>query len=231
MEKLYTVKVTLSRIDGGIPAHPDVVANWLLSHEIEEESLEKKFAEGTLKEEEIEEQMEKITNTFMVNEAGEPCIEARCVKAALKQAAGVMGLYAIPGLRELLKEGTEVYQMVDGKPATVPGLIPLRGDEIQVETKPMHCIGPQGPRTALKRVRYITNAKIEFAIRVLDRAACVAAFPGADKAKLRKQYNTFTLDAVRAILEYVFKFTGLGANRSTGCGKGFDLVIEEVKNA
>lgn len=223
MEKRYRVKVRLERVDGGIPAHPNVVKDWLSQAGIQDdEELAKQIAEGTIKEDELEERLEKITTTFLQNDKNQPCLEARCVKAAIKQSAGVMGLYAIAGLRELLKEGLEVY----------PKLIPfgMNSNGVKTDTKIMHVVGPQGPRSAFKRSRYVENVEIEFEVHVMDRLAILERFAGKGAAKLKKATSTVTLEQLKLIVEHALKYTGFGSNRSQGQGKGELVEIKEVED-
>jgi hypothetical protein len=217
MERKYRVKIKLERIDGGIPEHPDVIEDWLKAAGIkDDEELLKRIAEGVATKEELDERLEKLTCTF-IHDDGVPCIEARCVKAMIKQAAGVMGLYGmLTGAKELLAEGTEVY----------PKLVYLRSEHgLEVEAKPIHVSVKGEPVSAFKRTRFLRDATADFDVHVTDRQQIMTAF-NADT--MRKSLRTLTLDQLRMILEYGGKFVGLGSNRSQGSGKFVVLSIEEI---
>lgn len=218
MEKKYKVKMQLDRIDGGIPMHPDMVSAWLSKNGIQDdEELEEKIKNNTITEKELEDRLSKITTTFQTDQEGNACIEARCIKAGIKQAAGVMGVYGmVLGIRELLKEGMEVY----------PKLIPLaKADQLKTETKAIHVEVQGRPQNAISRTKYLENVPVEFEVHVTDRDKIKNLF-GAQK--LRKN-ATLTKDQLKAILEYGSKYTGWGANRSQGVGKGTVLSVEEIE--
>jgi len=122
--------------------------------------LVEKIANEIIKEGDIEEKLAQLTTTFMEDDKDHVCLEARCIKAGIKQAAGVMGLYGMmPGLKELLKEGTEVY----------PELIPLgdtKAGDLQTDTRVIHTEVQGRPINAIKRVRYLENVEIAFDVHI-----------------------------------------------------------------
>lgn len=209
LESKFKVGMTIKRLDGGIPAHPDVIRAWLGANEIQDdEELAKKIAEGTATEEELDGKLEKLTTTFRTDKDGRPCIEARCVKAFIKQIAGVTGLYgANPGLRELLKEGMVVY----------PELIPINvpADKLQTAVEIVQVDNRGEKVSAFKRVRFAEDAKIEFEVHALNRNG-FAQKHGA--AKTRKGISTLTEDLLKDLIQFGGKYVGLGANRSQGRG-------------
>lgn len=218
MERRYKIKVKLDRIDGGIPAHPDVIEVWIKQgiKTTDEELVDETI--GSLSKEEIEEKLEKLTTTFKVNSKGQPCLEARCVKAAIKQTADVMGLYGtVTGLRELVKEGSEIF----------PKLIPLASstEDLQTDTRVVHVKHQGRPASAFKRTKYIEGAVMEFEFHCMDRLAIAEALGGK---KIKKHVVTVKLKWIEEIIKHICKYTGFGANRSQGEGKGELISIEEI---
>jgi hypothetical protein len=218
MDKQYKVKMQINRIDGGIPLHPNMITAWLSKNGIQDdENLAEKIATNAISEDELEEKLAKITTTFITDTKGNACIEARCIKAGIKQAAGVMGLYGmVPGLRELIKEGLEVY----------PELIPLaKKDALKTETKAIHVEVQGRPQNALTRTKYLEDVTMEFEVHVTDREAFKELF----KAKNIRKNATLTVEQLQAIIEYGSKYTGWGANRSQRRGKAEVLSVEEIQ--
>lgn len=231
MEKKFEVVMEFPRIDGGIPANKEVIKDWLDANGIQDdEELRTKIAEGVIKEDELDKELEKITTTFRKDEKGTPAIEARCIKAAIKQAAGVAGLNgAVPGLKELIKEGSEIY----------PSLISFFSDggnkvELKSENRVVHVEHMGRTIGAFKRTRYLENVRVKFQWHVTDRQSFAEAFVEAGlkkrekPVKISKGVTTLTEEQARLILSYGAKYTGFGANRSQGSGKGIVVEVKEI---
>ena len=228
MKITYKSVMEFEEIVGGIPEDKEIIKGWLGSNGIQDnEELAERISAGTIPPEELEKVLSKITTTFMATEKGEPAIESRCVKAGIKQAAGVMGLYsAVPGLKELIKEGSEVG----------PRLIPLcrSSDSLQIGVKLVHTKSRTGePLNSIGRYRFVKGVHMEFFVYVTDRGA-ISAYYGkkksveediiddknGKKSKKRGKQNDLSDEMLEDILKYMGEFTGLGANRSQGFGKG-----------
>jgi len=225
IESKYRVKVRFhSRVVGGIPSDPQVIRDWLKANKIEGEDNEKLALdfESNMTEEDIDEMLRKRTTTFIEDGKGRPCIEARCIKAMLKQTANVAGLYGnLKGFKDLLKEGTEV----------LPRLIPLAENTDALETEegitlPKDNYG--NVRAAFKRFNYIPGpVDVEFEVHSLNRAG-IANMCGKDKS--RKETDTLDLNILTQILQAAGKYTGAGAQRSQGEGKFELLSVEDISD-
>lgn len=225
----YHVKLEFTdRIDGGIPQNKDLIRTWVETNlkkksngkapaaAVDELTREHEETAIATTAEEIEAELEKMTTTFHVNDKGEPCLEARCIKAMIRQTASVMGLQsALPGLYEMLKEGLIVG----------PKLIPLAKDtaSIEVEVVPTQPDKGPGAQSALKRVKFIKGATLEFDIEIIDRDAIAAywffKFRGEHGGKTRKGVSTVPEELLHDILEVGGRFLRLGGNRSQGRGE------------
>ena len=167
----------------------------------------------------------QATSTFKVDENG-LLLEGRQCKALIKEAGKRLGLgKAIKGSRPSLRQDIHEACHVDEdviylwEPAYNPVTewIDDDGDSMPLEhvtephgyeTRPIHVWGPAGPQSAIKRSAYVTQAFIQFHVRILE---CVS----------------FNRHNLRDILCFGGDL-GLGAERSQGFGKydvvGFDDV-------
>lgn len=127
-------------------------------------------------------------------------IECRQVKAAVKQSASVLGITRKKtGSKQILAEGGEV-KALDGGDRLYLGKTEPDG----FEERPIHVMTAQGPRTALKRVDYCENVKLEFEIWILRTNAQEKRHIGEDE--------------LVTILTFMQE-NGVGADRSQGGGK------------
>jgi hypothetical protein len=225
MYKEFEVKLKIHRVDGGIPADSNVIVDWLSANGIQDdEELAAKIAANTISEEDLDAKLRKVTTTFIQNELGRPCLESRCFKATLLNAANTMGLFGtIPGLRELMRQGSEVR----------PELIPLAASsaELKTYTRVVHVISPTGqPLGGFKRVRYLENVLCEFKFLTLDRIAIAQEFGTKKDGKVAVPRKTavITKELLKAILIHAGTCIGFGANRSQGVGKAELLELREI---
>lgn len=151
----------------------------------------------------------QASTTFKADDTG-LYLEGRAVKAMLKEAGSRMGFgKAIkagatgkgrPSLKQDLHEALHVdedviYLTRDGAVVTEPD---------GYETRPIHVIGPQGPRTSIKKCAFVEHATISFTVRVLKSCGV-------------------TEEILVDILAFA-QDLGLGADRSQGNGK-FEVVV------
>lgn len=209
----------LNRIIGGIPAvglegaDPEkdrsILQLWLqqrLGDKVTEEELAAEV-EKTMQEAYASEEP-KSTTTFKTNETG-LYIEGRQVKAMLKEAGGRLGLGKAvrgsrPSLKQDLHEGLHVDEDLihltrDGQPVTEPD---------GYDVRPIHVMGPQGPRTSIKRSAYVERPTIIFTVRILNMVV------------LKEDHLKDTLAFAQDL--------GLGADRSQGNGKFAVVGFERI---
>jgi hypothetical protein len=205
--KLYDIyKVSLAfrgRLYGGTPKNPDTLRIWIESKiGIEDEITAQITAEA--QEKMIDQAIEKSWNGFYRDPTKGVYIECRQVKAAIKQCASVLGVTRKKiGSKQILAEGSEV-KALDGGDRLYLGKPEADG----YEEKPIHVMTPQGPRTALKRVDYVEDCKLEFEVWVLQ-------------TETQEKRHIGEEELVQIIT--MMQENGVGADRSQGGGK-FDVV-------
>lgn len=233
MNELFLVTLQFrNRVVGGVPAvnvdpeaPPEVQEEQVdKAKTVLEVHLRKKLAD-TMTEDEIEAVVEQTydeaykdheaqaTSTFKDDEAAGLYIEGRQVKAMIKEAAKRLGLGKPvkgqrPSLRQDIHEACHVdedviYLWKEDDLKTMPQHLHHVTQPDGYETRPIRVWGPQGPQSAIKRSAYVTQAYIQFHVRILS---CV-------------YFN-------RHLLRDVLCFggdLGLGAERSQGFGK-YDVV-------
>lgn len=201
--KLYDIyRVTVAfrhRLYGGVPKNRDLIKSWIeastghadeISEAITVEAQQKMIDETT----------EKSWNGFFRDEQKGIFIEARQLKASIKQSASVLGITKKKiGSKQILAEGGEV-KALDGGDRLYLGKTEPDG----FEERPIHVMTAQGPRTALKRVDYCENVKLEFEVWILRTNAQEKRHIGEDE--------------LVTILTFMQE-NGVGADRSQGGGK------------
>lgn len=200
----YRVKIAVrDRICGGMPRNKELIRAWVESttgHADEKsEALIQENAELV-----VNAVAEKCWNGFPEDEYG-LFIPTRNVKAMLKQSAQLLGIYGKKrGSKQILAEGMEVKALKG------------RADRVRLD-KPapdgtdegaIHVMTAQGPRTALRRMDYVTEPVLDFEIWVLKTE------PAENRHIGEKQ--------LIEILSHACE-NGLGASRSQGEGK-FNVV-------
>jgi hypothetical protein len=215
----WTVTLQFSgRVIGGIPAvgldtadpnkDRNILSIWLkqrLPEATDAElaaEVEKTFAEA------FKDAEEQSSTTFKADAKG-LYIEGRQVKAMLKEAGGRLGLgKAVAGKRPSLKQDLHeamhvdedvIHLLRDGAPVTQPD---------GYDVRPIHVMGPQGPRTSIKRCAYVEGAQVTFTVRVLNVV-------------------TLSEEHLLDILAFA-QDLGLGADRSQGNGKFAVVGFERI---
>jgi hypothetical protein len=202
----FSVSIQIrDRICGGTPKNKELIKSWVEAttgySDERSEKLTQVDAELV-----VNEVAEKSWIGFFSDEKG-LLVQARQIKAMLKQSASVLRFtQKRRGSKQILAEGMEV-KAADG------------GDRIYLGAKEpsgthenaIHVMTAQGPRTALRRMDYVTRPKISFEIWVLKTQPTEDRHIGEDEL----------VEILRHAQE-----NGLGASRSQGEGK-FDVVLFE----
>jgi hypothetical protein len=200
---VYRVTVTVrDRVCGGMPKNKELIKTWVESttgySDEKSEKLTQENAELV-----VNEVAEKSWIGFPEDEKG-LFIPARNLKAMLKQSASLLGVTKKKlGSKQVLAEGMEV-KAVDGGDRVYLGKKKVDG----TDESAIHVMTAQGPRTALRRMDYVTKPTLTFEVWVLGTAAQEKRHVG--EAELIE------------ILTHAQE-NGCGASRSQGEGK-FDIV-------
>ena len=223
----YAVTVQFNdRIVGGIPIVPegadraDAYEAWARGQDVEQPAaaeLAEKLADDPDMPAAVDE-VEGLETGFRRDDDG-IYIEARQVKAMLREAAQRLGIIkTVRGSRQVVQhdlhvraqDGTQKLRLTRGvSRANHP--LPV-SDPDGKDQRPISVVTRQGPRTAIKRFEYVTEAAISFDVMVLAGGVGDGL---VDEAKLRE------------MIEFG-GYLGLGADRSQGEGT-FALV--ELKAA
>lgn len=205
-KSLYDVyQVTLrirDKICGGMPKNPELLKGWIAA------STEHNDATTTQQEKDAREVLltpteEKSWNGFPADEKG-LFIWSRQVKALFKECASMLRITVEKrGSKQIFQHGFEVKG-------------PDRADRVYLGKKdadgsdegPIHVQTAQGPRTAIKRVDYVSGVDIKFEVWVLTTNGNETRHIGEKELKLLLNFG---------------QENGLGADRSQGHGK-FDVI-------
>ena len=210
------VSVTLQvrdKICGGTPKHPDTIQKWIDSI-IQDKSKVRELAEqarrdmgvADLTDEQVAQMAKGSWNGFR-SDADGLYIEARQVKAALKEAADPVGKrFGVWALGKHIAErmfvqGREIYLGASEPDGYIEGTIHIEDRW-------------GGAIAALKRVDYVLAPRLEFSVRLLDLPYVTSAATG--------KKSIAPVDMLRALLHYG-QDLGLGADRSQGQGT-YDVV-------
>lgn len=203
----YAVEIKVRRrIFGGVPRNPDLLKAWIASttkHDDEKTTQQEKEARETL----LQPTEERSWNGFPGDNHG-LFVWSRQAKAMFREAATMLRLTTEKrGSKQILQHGFEIkgpraeeriYLLRDGKPiAEADGY----------EENPIHVDTAQGPRSAIKRVDYVREPTLAFAVWVLR----------TESAEKRHLGESDIVQMLRFSQE-----NGLGADRSQGHGK-FDV--------
>lgn len=211
---IYAVSLSFrERIVGGIPTLPTRDANgyagWLKGQGLEAADIAElapKLADDPDMPEEAE-PVEATATGFRRTPDGEAYIEARQVKAMLKEAAQRLGIVKrVRGSKQVLQHdlhvrGEDGTQMILLNPAPV---------EVKRESRPISVITIKGPRTSLKEFEYVEAPTLDFHVYLLADGIGDGLI---DEAKLRDMLE-------------LGQDLGLGADRSQGEGTFDVLEIE-----
>ncbi|WP_219471264.1 hypothetical protein [Nonomuraea rhizosphaerae] len=194
---VYRVRLQVhSKLIGGVPSSPSVIKGWLKTRlELGDRSLQE-LAERTLRERFTDRQPSADELAQAVMESGQDvnvngfkrlngmlAYEARCMKAALKEAMNS----TYPGTDW---DGKKDYKPPTGRPlpagfrkglmATAAERVFVLGDIHRdyislgmaepsgIEERIKHIKTAQGPRSSISRVEYVDKPSLEFTLRVHD---------------------------------------------------------------
>lgn len=213
MWKNYSLELEIDRLVGGIPRHPEIVRRWQEARWPAESKLgpddpatSDEAAEVTIENlagQILEEQQGIWTGFVEVPNGGGLAIEARQVKAMLKESANI--------LRTMIKVHGKTIPLrarLAERVFVKPDFIPL-GVTTPTETveRPIHVMTAQGPRTALKRTDICRDVKVMCELQVLDDGVISEA-------------------TLRTILDHASR-NGIGTDRSMGAGQ-FTFTLSPV---
>lgn len=196
----FMVKLALRNdLCGGTPKNPDVIKDFVVAKTGHDDEQTKEQVADI--EEHIQTVTEKCWNGFLCDDTG-LYLPTRNVKAMLKECASVLGITKTKrGSKQILQHGFEVKGEGPAEQRVYLGVKEPTGYHDQA----IHVMTAQGPRTALKRVDYVSPPRtIQFQVW------CLKTQPAETRHIGRKE------------LEQMFALgqeNGLGADRSQGYGK------------
>jgi CRISPR/Cas system CSM-associated protein Csm4 (group 5 of RAMP superfamily) len=202
MYNIYKIQLTIrDKICGGMPKNPDLLKGWIAATtEHQDEVTDKQVEEA--RDALLEPTQEKSWNGFPADDKG-LFIWSRSVKALFKECASMLRITTQKiGSKQILQHGFEVKGLVKSDRVYFGKDKPDGFDE-----GPIHVQTAQGPRSAIKRVDYVTGVTIEFEVWVLH----------TNHAEKRHLGEEELVEMLRFGQE-----NGLGADRSQGHGK-FDV--------
>lgn len=229
----YDVIIRLrDRLVGGIPVVPegadraDMYEKWGRGQAIEqdpefEEPLHAALAEDPDMPVAVAQEDVQGLETGFKRDANGLYIEARQVKAMLREAAQRLGhIKRHKGMRQILQHDLYVRSPLDATQKLYLGRQVADGKEV----RPISVITRQGPRTALKRFEYVTQCEIAFRIRILSGGIGEDVFGKSQKDRDNKRE-----EILLSMLELGSEL-GLGADRSQGEGTFEILAFAKVGN-
>jgi len=146
-----------------------------------------------------------MTTTFKTQD-GDLVYEARCVKAHLKDCAFILSKNYLEkrGLKTAVANRIQVN----------PEMLPLSRNGVTLkdvddkEIRPITVPTRQGPRTAVKIVKYVNAPNMEFTLKVLDD-------------------GVVDIDLLNTLFEYGGTMKGMGQDRNMGWGR-YKYEIKEI---
>jgi hypothetical protein len=199
----YRVTIQLrDKLCGGIPKNPDLIKAWVEAGTGHKDAKSEQLTEEA-KAALLDDVAEKSWNGFLADPERGIFIESRQVKAMFKECASLLRITTKKiGSKQILQHGFEV-KAPDGGQRIYLGRNKADGNDEQA----IHVQTAQGPRSAIKRVDYVSEVKVTFQVWVLKTAA-------GEKRHLGKS----DLERMLGLAQE----NGLGADRSQGRGK-FDV--------
>ena len=213
----YRVRLKFrDRLMGGVPKNPKLIQSWIATGTgLTDEEQWRRMSEQTIRElipglpdgltrEEVLEiaserlAADRFTNGFKRDLIGGLYLEARCVKAMLKEVTNILFAHMRWGPTSKGPKGFLAERAFVSPQRIYVG----REEPDDRELFIAHVMGPSGPQNSLSLVEYIVEPEIEFLVKVL--ADCIDA--GIWKALWVHAQNN-----------------GLGAKRSQGAGT-FDIL-------
>lgn len=204
MWKRYEVELNFTTpFAGSVPKHPKDIEAMLLAREPSDAAVKRRMEEGeeitsipelaekVEKEVGATEEVERGYATFKKDDKG-LYFEARCVRSHIKDCANILGQGTLEIKALKAKVANRVY--------VEPERIYLgRKEPDGSENRVVHAMTRKGPRSSLKTIDFVDNAKIKFTLKVLEDGV---------------------ID--RDILEAIFDYGGthgMGQERSQGWGQ------------
>lgn len=214
MFKKYRVTVDfINQFAAGIPEDPNKLLDFLDSKKpskepenaIPLEDLAETIEEQLL--EPLEETGEEAMTTTFKQFDGKIAYEARCVKSHLKDCAFILSRNYLEkrGLKTAVANRIQIY----------PDMLPLsrNGKYLEEvdgkEIRPITVQTRQGPRTAVKIVKFVNAPHMEFYITVLND-------------------GVVTLELLTTLFNYGSVMKGMGQDRNMGWGR-YKYEIEEIE--
>jgi hypothetical protein len=205
---IYRVSLRFrDKLCGGMPKNPDILKGWIAAtteHNDEETDVQAAEARAVL----LTPTEEKSWNGFPEDASKGLFIWARQVKALFKECASMLRITVEKkGSKQIFQHGFEVKGADVADRLYLGKTAPDGSDE-----GPIHVQTAQGPRTALKRVDYVTRVTLHFEVWILKTAPAEKRHVGKDE------------------LIHMLTFgqeNGLGADRSQGHGKFDVLELQE----
>jgi hypothetical protein len=214
MWKQYQLELRVTRLIGGIPRHPEIVARWQKARWPEltsrlqpgDPQTPEDAAEITVEnlgsQAMSDEEVSGIWTGFMERD-GSLVVEARQIKAMFKESANIVRTM-LPVRGKVIPLRSRLAERVFVHPLFIPLGVAEPTDTIE---RPIHVMTAQGPRTALKRTDYVDDAKIVCELKVLNDGQITDAM-------------------LRFILDHAAE-NGLGTDRSQNQGT-FEYTLTEV---
>lgn len=167
-KKVFAVELWIENIAGGVPASPDLLKAHLERKGLGKDKVKEVVAEAAKngKPEAGIAKAEKISwTTFLKDEKGFYLIPSQ-FKAMLRDGMVALGLRAAKGKRGMKHQWqsaawidpNKIYMLKDGKHVT----------EAEYREKPLHVMGPQGPRDCLCRYDVLEGVTVAFTITIVD---------------------------------------------------------------
>lgn len=213
----WKVKIRiLERMDGGVPKDKSMIKKWVEAKTGFADEQSQKLAEEHLPDIEAltEAESKGLWTGFKKDSTGH-YIESRQIKAMFRECFVVCGITGTKrGSRQILQHGFEIKGPNAGSKVYMEDVETGSMEvEIEDEEKAIHVNTQQGPRSALKRVDFVTQATLDFEIWVLITDPRATNHIGEEEI----------VEALNLAQE-----NGLGANRSQGSGKFEVLEFEPI---
>jgi len=214
MFKKYGVKIYFeNQFAAGIPEDPDRLLDFLDARTPTKEpsdavplvELAEMISEETLPSDDSSGEA-AMTTTFKQKD-GNLVYEARCVKSHLKDCAFILSKHYLEkrGLKTAVANRIQVNPDMLQLSRNGSALTDVDGREI----RPITVQTRQGPRTAVKIVKYVDAPHMEFTLKVLDD-------------------GVVDLDLLNTLFEYGGTMKGMGQDRNMGWGR-YSFEIEEIE--
>ncbi|MGH9248060.1 MAG: hypothetical protein ACRD0W_00855 [Acidimicrobiales bacterium] len=211
----YDLTLHVDRLVGGIPRHPEIVRRWQEARWPDKPMPQQQGDPATVDEatDRIVENLgsqalsdEQVAGiwTGFVEHDGQIALEARNVKAMLKESANIVKAL---GPRSAAGKTRPLRAQLAERVFVAPKFILLdRTTPDETVERPVHVMTAQGPRTALKRTDVLNKVVVPCVLRVLDD-------------------SMFPKTVLELILDHACE-NGLGTDRSQGNGTfTYDLVL------